>query len=122
MRCVGIVRGCCVWEDEVTEMVSRVAKAIRGKVPFGYGMTDEEAINYARAAIEAMSNPTSRMIKASEGAIYKYRPEGKWYSMREKHKLRYQAMIQEALGGDKGWHELVAAPSCEKEELDDQAR
>lgn len=35
-------------------MIERVARAIRSKVPVGYGMTDDEAFEYARADIAAM--------------------------------------------------------------------
>ena len=35
-------------------MLERVARAIKAKVPYGYGMTEAETIEYARAAIEAI--------------------------------------------------------------------
>ena len=44
-----------------TEMVERVARDIKARVPVGYGMTDGEALEYARAAIEAMREPTEAM-------------------------------------------------------------
>lgn len=44
-------------------MVERAALAIKAKVPLGYGMTDVEASEYARAVIEAMREPTEAMIK-----------------------------------------------------------
>lgn len=46
----------------MSEMVERVAHAIKAKVPFGYGMTDAETLQYARAAIEAMREPTEAML------------------------------------------------------------
>lgn len=46
----------------MTDMVERVALAIKSKVPFGYGMTDAETLEYARAAIEAMREPTEAML------------------------------------------------------------
>ena len=51
-----------------TEMVERVARAIKAKVPVGYGMTEDEALEYARAAIEAMREPTDAMRKAMRDA------------------------------------------------------
>lgn len=47
--------------------IEQVARAILSKVPSGYGMTASEAEDYARAAIEAMHNPTKAMKLA--GAI-----------------------------------------------------
>lgn len=44
--------------------VEEVARAIMAKVPQGYGMTAGEALDYARAAIEAMKVPTESMVKA----------------------------------------------------------
>ena len=46
----------------MTNMVEKVAKAILVRVPSGYGMTEAEADEYARAAIEAMMEPTSWMF------------------------------------------------------------
>jgi hypothetical protein len=43
-------------------MVERVADAILAIVPVGYGMTKPEARDYARAAIEALREPTDRMV------------------------------------------------------------
>lgn len=49
---------------EVT-MIEKVARAIRAKVPEGYGMTGAEAVEYARAAVEAMREPTEAMFSDS---------------------------------------------------------
>lgn len=48
-------------------MIERVARAILAKVPLGYGMTIAEADEYARAAIEAMREPTDAMWEACGG-------------------------------------------------------
>jgi len=48
--------------------VEEVARAIRAKVPVGYGMTESEALDYARAAIEAMQGPTEDMVDAGVAA------------------------------------------------------
>lgn len=45
----------------MTTMIERVARAIYVKVPYGYGMTGAETLEYARAAIEAMREPTEAM-------------------------------------------------------------
>jgi hypothetical protein len=42
-------------------MVTTVAQAILAKVPSGYGMTYDEAMGYARTAIEAMREPSEAM-------------------------------------------------------------
>lgn len=43
-------------------MIEKVATAILAKTPVGYGMTQSEANDYARAAIEAMREPTEEML------------------------------------------------------------
>ena len=48
----------------MSEMVERVAKAILDHVPQGYGMYQNEAEEYARAAIAAMREPTGEMKDA----------------------------------------------------------
>ena len=42
-------------------MIERVARAILAKVPQGYGMYEQEAREYAKAAIEAMREPSHAM-------------------------------------------------------------
>ena len=49
--------------------IEEVARAIKDRVPFGYGMTDDEAMVYARAAIEAMRTPNLAMVTAAENFI-----------------------------------------------------
>lgn len=51
--------------SEIT-MIERVARAILAKVPIGYGMRKDEAREYARAAIEAMREPTLAMRKVCD--------------------------------------------------------
>lgn len=48
--------------SDIPEMVKRGATAIKAKVPYGYGMTDSEAEEYARAVIEAMMEPNKSMV------------------------------------------------------------
>ena len=50
-----------------SEMIERAADAILAKVPLGYGMTRPEALEYARAAIEAMRNPTDEIFNGKFG-------------------------------------------------------
>lgn len=45
-------------------MVEKMAKAILAKVPEGYGMTEAEAVEYARASLEAARDPDVLMIVA----------------------------------------------------------
>lgn len=52
----------------MTSMVEKGATAILAKVPAGYGMTKAEAADYARAAIEAMKEPTPAMLVAYTSA------------------------------------------------------
>lgn len=44
------------------DMVEVVARAILGKVPYGYGMTEAEAREYARAAYDVLVEPLSEAI------------------------------------------------------------
>lgn len=71
----------------MSEMIERAAKAIKDRVPSDYGMTQKEAEMYARAAIEAMREPTYTMI-AALGVSIRSHPEA--YSA-------YQGMIDAAL-------------------------
>jgi hypothetical protein len=48
----------------MSEVVERVARAILAKVPPGYGMNAEEAREYARAALEALREPTEEQLDA----------------------------------------------------------
>lgn len=75
----------------MNEMILRGAKAIRAKVPEGYGMTGEEAAAYARAFIEAMSKPTAAMIKAG------WQDGNAGYGEGEEMEPIWRAMIKAAL-------------------------
>lgn len=82
----------------MTTMVEKVSAAILARVPVGYGMTPSEASEYARAAIEAMAAPTSKMCKAACAAMSPgKRPTPNRVSHKAKHAIRYRAMIQAAL-------------------------
>lgn len=48
-------------------MVEKMAKAILAKVPEGYGMTEAEAIEYARAVLPAMRESTDAMARKADG-------------------------------------------------------
>lgn len=48
----------------MNEMLEKVARAIWARVPAGYGMTKDEATEYARAAIETIREPTEAMLLA----------------------------------------------------------
>lgn len=52
----------------MSTMIERVATSILAKVPDGYGMTKQEAGDYARAAIEAMKLHTKAMDSAGYDA------------------------------------------------------
>ena len=52
--------------------VEEVARAIMAKVPQGYGMTAGEALEYARAAIEAMREPSEAMILDGYNALMEW--------------------------------------------------
>jgi hypothetical protein len=51
-------------------MIERGAAAILAKVPIGYGMTKTEALEYARAVIEEMREPTPEMIAAGGKMVW----------------------------------------------------
>ena len=42
----------------MTTMLERAAAAILAKVPFGYGMSEADATEYARAALTAIREPS----------------------------------------------------------------
>ena len=83
------------------DMIERVARAIC-EVQFGKGcgVTPEDLLQ-ARAAIEAMRVPTPRMISnAKKAMLNEYRPKKYKHhvSCSRKHRIRYAAMIEGALG------------------------
>jgi hypothetical protein len=58
-----------VWRKDFdmspTSKITEAADAILSIVPEGYGMTREEALNYARAVIKCLASPTEEMkVKA----------------------------------------------------------
>ncbi len=64
--------------------LEEVARAIQAKVPFGYSMTEAEAIGYARAAIEALRWPRERMlarVKPALDSIYSGNKEDPGYEV-----------------------------------------
>ena len=69
----------------MTDMREVVARAILALVPVGYGMTPEEATEYAKAAIEAMRECSDEMLIAAHGTVF----------MKEK----WRRMIDAALEG-----------------------
>ena len=55
----------------------------------------------ARAAIKEMQNPTRPMLRAAARAMLpKYRPTPDHVPCKEKHRIRYRAMIEAALSED----------------------
>lgn len=90
-------------------MIERAARAILAKVPSGYGMTAAEAMDYARAAIAAMREPTKMMI-VKGGDVLDDCKDSDWDSGSDGDSYNsyewiisgsqttiYQAMIDEAL-------------------------
>ena len=52
------------YEKDREAPIEKVARAIRARVPAGYGMTEAESMDYARAAIETLVAPTEEMVLA----------------------------------------------------------
>lgn len=50
-------------------MLERAALNVKAKVPQGYGMTDSEAIEYARTVIETIRDPSREMFAAALVAL-----------------------------------------------------
>ena len=98
-----------------------MAKALVGDRLLDWDMMEESDKNSwratAKAAIRVMKNPSGAMMKASERALYSERREpGQWFSQKDKHKIRYLAMIDVALGEHGRWKEAVKPPDLEKTE------
>ncbi len=55
--------------------VGRAAAAILAKVPVGYGMRQDEAEEYARAAIASLREPTPEMVIAVRLAVPMTNPD-----------------------------------------------
>lgn len=68
--------------------------------PHGY---EFEAVREARRrAIQDLRNPTPKMLKAAAAAMSSSkRPTSDWVSCKEKHRIRFQAMIDAAGGSAK---------------------
>lgn len=91
------------------DMIERVARAMcaangtiwggpRGEDDPDFLLTKIYHMNMARAAIEAMRDPTPKMIGAAGKALSPgRRPTEAWVSVNAKHGIRYRAMIDEAL-------------------------
>lgn len=59
-------------------------------------------VDEARAAIRALRDPTRDMVWAAQSAMTpEKRPTPEWVSCRKKHRIRYAAMIDAALGVEK---------------------
>lgn len=75
-------------------MVERVARAVRGVTPPGYGLYDAESEAFARAALQAMLEPTEEMIEAGVRAT----GNTPWdWSKLDTMKAAFNAAIQAAL-------------------------
>lgn len=78
--------------------VDIAAQAIRVVLP---DLSPEQATIAATAALKSLRTPTRPMLQAAAKIMtYTHRPELRYFSHREKHLLRWQAMIDAALGQD----------------------
>lgn len=72
------------------------ATAIREKLP---AITAEEAGAIVEVVLLSVRSPTNAMLCAAAKIMsYEHRPTLDWVSSSEKHRLRWQAMIDAALG------------------------
>jgi len=90
-------------------MIERVRQAVIASTqcpgpnispPYGACQSDDRCGCYrsARAAIEAMLEPTNGMLgEAAKAMSPGKRPTPEFVSVNQKHKIRYQAMIRKAL-------------------------
>ena len=77
-------------------MIERVAKALENSTKGGGFATWEEV---AKAAIKAMREPNNHMLHACAKSMSpERRPTMARVSVKRKHRIRYQAMIDAALG------------------------
>lgn len=85
----------------MSDMVEKVARAIRER-ELGKGCPVwEEDYAVARAAIEAMREPDKVMLRAAAKSMSpEKRPTAKWVSCQKKHEIRFTAMIDAALKGE----------------------
>lgn len=80
----------------VESMVEKVARAIEDEGPVGCcTISPEKAMSLARAAIEAMREPTDAMIMAAEWAEPEYREDD--MDMAIQFKAEWRAAIDTAL-------------------------
>lgn len=74
------------------------AGAVKAALP---DLSDDQALTVATAVIRSLREPTALMLRnAAKVMTHKHRPTLDRVSHRQKHKLRYQAMIDGALGLD----------------------
>ncbi len=68
----------------MTTMLDKAGAAILAKVPFGYGMNEREAVEYARAALQAIREVDEDTFRAGEMAMPGYNdcgPGEPWLAM-----------------------------------------
>ncbi len=99
----------------MSEMVERMAMAMDEHwKKHGLDSHQPYHLGMARAALEAMREPTSTMLKASCGAMSEgKRPTPDRVSSKEKHRIRYRAMIDAELSRQT-FAEAVAVPNGER--------
>lgn len=79
-------------------MHKNVLEAIRSALP---EIDDKEAERICVAVLKALREPNTLMLRnAAKCLTYTHRPELRYLSAREKHKVRFQAMIDGAMGLD----------------------
>lgn len=77
-------------------MHKNAIEAVRSALP---QLSDIEAERAVVAVLKAVREPTRAMLKnAAKCLTYEHRPELRYLSNSEKHKVRFQAMIDAALG------------------------
>lgn len=74
------------------------AGAVKAALP---DLSDDQALTAATAVIRSLREPTALMMRnAAKIMTHEHRPSLEHYSHKQKHRLRYQAMIDGALGLD----------------------
>ncbi len=63
--------------------------------PDDYEIIDETAL--VRAVLKAMREPTSKMLAAAAAAMSPEKRRARRFSVKQKHRIRYHAMIDKAL-------------------------
>lgn len=85
----------------MSDLIERVAAAIEEEGSYVMPGEDRKAVfmREARAAIEAMREPNNRMLHAAAKSMSpERRPTPKRVGVKEKHRIRYRAMIDAVLG------------------------